>query len=210
MKLYRTIEGEMTPDNVSSVIGSHGSEEIDEDVAIKVTGTERVISAFVPEDVYMQESLGAVDWGSGISPLQTLWLESEHQLRYDLQTKIRFTDVEDDLSETEPPLNHPGNYMPGLSFRVRQTSGDSGYSYYGLSIMRGIQGMAKHTTGSGCSEETYYTEDDDIPDSIYDDHGSTTAADPIECAGFPEAQRGVVPILPGNGWRTRPWWITKW
>ena len=196
MELYRTIEGEMTPDNVRSIIGSHAGEEIDGDMAIKVTGTETVISAFVPEDVYMQESLGAVDWGSGTSPLQTLWSQSAHKLRYDLQTKIRFTDVEDDLSEPVP-LNHPGNYMPGVSFRVRQISGDSGYSYYGLSIMRGIKGLTDHTIGSGCNQETYYTENDDIPDTLYDDHGSTTAADSIECEGFTEKHWNDTPPLDG-------------
>ncbi|MBW2630445.1 MAG: type II secretion system protein [Deltaproteobacteria bacterium] len=196
MELYRTIEGEMTPDNVRSIIGSHAGEEIDGDMAIKVTGTEQVISAFVPEDVYMEESLGAVDWGSGTNPLQTLWNESEQKLRYDLQTKIRFTDVEDDLSETDP-LNHPGNYMPGLSFRVKLVSGDSGYSYYGLSIMRGIQGRAEHVEGSGCGEETYYTENDDIPDSIYDDHGSTTVADPVNCEGFQESHWDDTPPFDG-------------
>ncbi len=197
MELYRTVEGEMTPDNVRSIIGEHEGEEIDGDMAIKVTETDTVISAFIPEDVYMQESLGAVDWDS-TDPLQTLWLESENKLKYDLQTKIRFTDVEDDLLGT-PPLNHPGNYMPGVSFRVKGLRGAATgeYSYYGLSIMRGIQGLTDYTTGSGCGQETYYTEDDDIPDTLYDDHGSTAVADPIVCEGFTENQWDDEPPLDG-------------
>ena len=142
-KLYRMVTGEMTPDKVRSVIGKHGGVDVDGDgnMAIKVTETEQVISAFIPEEVYMQESLGAVNWGPDPNPLEALWEASEKKLRYDLQTKIRFTDAEDDLSETDP-LNHPGNYMPGLSFRVKgPLGGQTGdYSYYGLSIMRGIQG----------------------------------------------------------------------
>ena len=187
-KLYRLVSGEMTHDKVRSVIGSHEGEDVDGDgnMAIKVTETEQVISAFIPEEVYMQESLGAVDWGEEEpNPLEALWEASESKLRYDLQTKIRFTDAEDDLSETDP-LNHPGNYMPGLSFRVKgPLGGQAGdYSYYGLSIMRGIQGTTEYTTGSGCDEETYYTENDDIPDTLYDDHGSTEVADPIDCEGY--------------------------
>ena len=197
MELYRTVEGEMTPDDVRSIIGDHAGADIDGDMAIKVTETKKVISAFVPEDVFMQESLGAVDWGLP-NPLQTLWNESGQKLRYDLQTKIRFTDVEDDLSEPDP-LNHPGNYMPGVSFRVKgPLGGQTGdYSYYGLSIMRGIQGRSEHTTGSGCNQETYYTENDDIPDTLYDNHGSTTAADPIVCEGFQENHWNDTPPLDG-------------
>lgn len=198
MELYRTVTGEMTADDVRSVIGSHAGEVVDGDTAIKVTGTEQVISAFVPEDVYMQESLGAVDWGSDPNPLEVLWQASDEKLRYDLQTKIRFTDAEDDLSGVDP-LNHPGNYMPGVSFRVRgPLGGQTGdYSYYGLSIMRGIQGRSEHTEGSGCNTETYYTENDDIPDTVYEDHGSTDIADPIVCEGFQENDWNDTPPLDG-------------
>ncbi len=198
VQLYRTIVGEMTAGDVRSVIGSHEGVEIDGDAAIKVSETEQVISAFIPEDVYMQESLGVMNWGTDPNPLETLWEGSANKLRYDLQTKIRFTDAEDDLSESDP-LNHPGNYMPGVSFRVKGPLGGStsDYSYYGFSIMRGIQGRSEHTTGSGCDEEVYYTEDDDIPDTFYDNHGSTTAADPIDCEGFQESNWDDTPPLDG-------------
>ena len=196
MELYRTVEGEMTPDNVRSVIGAHAGATIDGATAIKVAETETVISAFTPEDVYMQESLGAVDWSN--DEIEGLWGGSNHKLSYDLQTKIRFTDIEDDTSEPNP-LNHPGNYMPGLSFRVKgPLGGQSGdYSYYGFSIMRGIQGRTEHTQGSGCGSTTYYTEDDDIPDSLYDDHGDNSGATDINCEGFEENTWNDVPPLDG-------------
>jgi len=198
VQLYRTIEGQMTAGDVRSVIGLHEGVEIDGDTAIKVSQTEMVISAFIPEDVYMQESLGVMNWGTDPNPLETLWEGSTNKLRYDLQTKIRFTDAEDDLSESEP-LNHPGNYMPGVSFRVKGPLGGSSsdYSYYGFSIMRGIEGRSDHTVGSGCDEEIYYTEDDDIPDTFYEDHGSTTVADTIECEGFQENNWDDTPPLDG-------------
>jgi len=180
VKLYSLLSGAFTP--VTSVLGGYASQS---DGSIKITRTEQTYSYVGSEPTYMQESFQAVSWDTP-SPLKTLWEQSNYVLSYDLQAKIKFTETEDDTSTTNA-VNHPGNYMPGIAFRVKCEADNSDCTYYGVSLMRGVQGRLEHSSGSGCSEETYYTEEDDISDNMFAQFGSNSGARPratdISCTG---------------------------
>lgn len=160
-----------------SVLGTHEIVSVDSTSALKLGSTYSSYSyTQSPLDniAYQQESLAAYDWSSKDPDfLKNLWLKSDKKLSYEVQVKVKFTEEEDDLSSS--PLNHPGNYMPGISFRVRKPSqGDIGQAtYYGMSFMRGISGRTEHSDGgTGCQGASFYeTEDDDITDNFFYPHG---------------------------------------
>jgi prepilin-type N-terminal cleavage/methylation domain-containing protein len=171
-------------ESVESLLGTHGIVEVDSTDALKVNSTDQSYSyTNSPRNnpVYQQESLAAYDWSSQDPDfLKNLWLKSDKKLSYEVQVKVKFTETEDDLSSD--PLNHPGNYMPGLSFRVRKPQqGDIGQAtYYGMSFMRGIAGTTEHR-GSGRCGDDFETENDDITDNFFypeADHGENIVNEP--------------------------------
>ncbi|MFH1154515.1 MAG: hypothetical protein V1793_11935 [Pseudomonadota bacterium] len=174
---------------LTSLLGTHGIN----DNALQVLSTNETYSytSFSGGDpVFQQESLSAVKWSDTSFPvdfLKTIWEKSAYKLSYDLQVKIKFTETEDDTDIA--PVNHPGCYMPGLSFRVNDPKvGNVGQAtYYGLSLMRGIKGLEQHpqSGGGGCGGSAYtYTENDDITDNFFTDHNSTSSAAAITaCPG---------------------------
>ncbi|WDP90811.1 MAG: prepilin-type N-terminal cleavage/methylation domain-containing protein [Desulfobacter sp.] len=179
------ITGSAGADEVTSLLGTHSGVTIDGVDAIKVDGTEATISynVVVGADVYQQESLAVVDWSSTGKNmpdfLEDLWERSDKKLSYDLQAKIRFTKAEDDLysdgHSSDFYLNHPGCYMPGISLRTKGPSMNSykDWTYYGLSIMRGIQGVSE-PINAGCGTAGYRVEEDDISDTLFYNHGSNS------------------------------------
>lgn len=180
VKLYSLLTGAFTP--VTSVLGGYASQS---DGSIKITRTEQTYSYVGSDPTYMQESFQAVSWDTP-SPLKTLWEQSNYILSYDLQAKIKFTETEDDTSfPLSQSINHPGNYMPGIAFRVKCTPGttDKDCTYYGVSLMRGVQGRLEHEEGCG----SYYTEEDDISDSLFAQYETNNGARPsstdISCTG---------------------------
>lgn len=162
--------------SAESRLGTHTLE----DNALKVTSTDSTYS-FIESDnpTLQQESVAAQDWEfsdmtGGSDFLKELWLRSDKRLSYETQVKVKFTEAEDDLA---PDLvNHPGCYMPGIAFRLRQVGPHPGQAtYYGMSFMRGITGITQHSTDSGCGQTTWKSEDDDISDNLFADHGSNSA-----------------------------------
>ena len=181
--LYRGVEGGIDFDQsgdankMTSGLGTHGIS----DGALKVTSTESSVSysgldvewvlGFIPifynSDTLIQESLSNVNWQAGLIDdldLEEIWNRSSNLLSYDLQVKIKFTQAEDDLTGN---ANTPGCYMPGLTFRSHCSG--STCSYYGMSLIRGVQGRSEH---SGSFPD--YDDDDGIADSLYDDFGSNS------------------------------------
>ena len=194
VELYKKVEGGIDFNDagdagkISSKLGTHAIEG----GALKVTSTEQTYSytnyttGGHTGPVYHNESLAVVNWDDHsfeTNFLKTLWENSGNKLTYDLQAKVKFTETEDDTDSA--PINHPGCYMPGLSFRIRSPkAGNYGQAtYYGLSFLRGITGLEEHseTTGSGWGSSTtyWYTENDDITDNFFNDHSSTSSATAI-------------------------------
>ncbi|MFZ5563686.1 MAG: hypothetical protein ACOZBW_06500, partial [Thermodesulfobacteriota bacterium] len=160
-----------------SVLGTHA---LQADSSLKVTSTADTYS-FIETDnpTLQQESVAAQNWAlsgmtGGNSFLKELWLRSNKRLSYETQVKVKFTETEDDNTPTF--VNHPGNYMPGIAFRLRRVGPHPGQStYYGMSFMRGITGRTQHSTDSGCGETTWRSEDDDISDNLFEGHESNSA-----------------------------------
>jgi len=193
IEIFKRIEGGIDFNNpgdinkINSKLGTH----VIEDGALKVTSTDSTYSytSFSGNLVYQQESLATVNWENTDFPtdfLKNIWDASDHKLSYDLQAKIKFTESEDDTDNA--PVNHPGCYMPGLSFRVMApNSGNFGQAtYYGFSVMRVIEGLEQHSQSSGgCGGTTYfYTENDDITDNLSGDHSSNSSASTVStCSG---------------------------
>lgn len=182
VKLYSTVSGAFDP--LTPLLGNFATQA---DGSVKITQTTQTYSyvgSGVSNPTYMQESFQAVSWPNP-SPLRAVWEQSNFILSYDLQAKIKFTETEDDRSSS--PVNHPGNYMPGIAFRVKCTPGTSNKDcqYYGASFVRGIQGTLRHS--GGCGGETYYTEEDDISDNLFEEFGSNSSSRPnagdIKCSG---------------------------
>jgi len=182
VKLYSYQSGAFDP--MTPLLGTFATQG---DGSIKITQTVQTYSyvgSGISNPTYMQESFQAVSWPNP-SPLRTIWEQSSFILSYDLQAKIKFTETEDDRSSS--PVNHPGNYMPGIAFRVKCTPGTSNKDcqYYGASFVRGIQGTLRHS--GGCGGETYYTEEDDISDNLFEEFGSNSDSRPnagdIKCSG---------------------------
>ncbi len=170
---------------VRSIIGSHSKVTQGGHEMIKVDQTQSTYAYMASENVFQQESIAVVDWKDlGESNfLRDLWKNSDNRLSYDLQAKIKFTEKEDDTladnTSEDFYINHPGCYMPGISFRTKGPNSGSEHDwvYYGLSIMRGIQGRsAPIETGSGCNISSYRTEEDDISDNLFANHGSNKDA----------------------------------
>ncbi len=193
IELFKKIEGGIdfndgSTDKIESKLGTHAVE----DGALKVTSTDQTYSYtnYTSSDghtgpVTHNESLAVVNWDNFETDfLKDIWEKSDNKLSYDLQAKVKFTETEDDVDNH--PINHPGCYMPGLSFRIRSPkTGDFGQAtYYGLSFMRGITGVEEYetSTGSGCGSSTtyWYSEKDDITDNFFNDHTSTNSAGTIQ------------------------------
>jgi prepilin-type N-terminal cleavage/methylation domain-containing protein len=185
--ISNSVPGEESTD---SLLGSHELAEEDSTSALKVTSTDTGYSYTQGpgnDPVYQQESLATYDW-SNQDPdfLKNLWLKSNKKLSYEVQVKVKFTDTEDDL--TSNPLNYPGNYMPGISFRVRKPlhpkneKAEKGQTvYYGMSFMRGIAGRTEHREGGRLCGTDFETEDDDITDNFFypeGDHGANIVNEP--------------------------------
>lgn len=181
VEVFTMASGAMNP--LEAVLGNFSQVTQDGGPATKITQTVQTYSYVGSTPTYMQESFQAVQWSSP-NPLQQLWNQSNQILSYDLQAKIKFTETEDDT--TTSPVNFPGNYMPGITFRVKCTTGSSkDCTYYGVSFMRGVQGRMEHDSG-GCGDE-YYTEEDDISDNLFEEFESNSSAHPnasdISCTG---------------------------
>lgn len=171
--IANTTPGEQS---VDSVLGTHTLE----DNALKVVTTDGTYSFIESNNpTLQQESVAAQDWEfsdmtGGSDFLKELWLRSDKRMSYETQVKVKFTETEDDLAPNF--VNHPGCYMPGIAFRLRQVGPHPGQStYYGMSFMRGIAGRTQHSTDSGCGQTTWKSEDDDISDNLFADHGSNSA-----------------------------------
>ena len=193
VELYKKVEGGIDFNDagdagkISSKLGTHAIEG----GALKVTSTEQTYSyTNYTQDghtgpVLHSESLAVVNWDHHsfeTNFLKQLWEKSGNKLTYDLQAKVKFTETEDDTDSA--PINHPGCYMPGLSFRIRSPkAGNFGQAtYYGLSFLRGLQGLEEHEESSGsCGGSSYsFTENDDITDNFFNDHSDTTNASEIQ------------------------------
>ncbi|MCX5819957.1 MAG: prepilin-type N-terminal cleavage/methylation domain-containing protein [Deltaproteobacteria bacterium] len=108
--------------------------------ALKVTGTVDAVS-FMEEGVkgsLVREYVA----GIAVPQLQQIWANSGNTLSYDLQIKMRFS--AGDENTTGASTKTPGSYMPGLAFRLTGTTTTT-LKYYGLSVMRGIQGATGST-----------------------------------------------------------------
>jgi len=121
--------------------------------ALKVTGTESVTS------FSQQNTAGTsvTEYVSGISvpQLQQAWANSGNTLSYDLQIKVRFSAADENNNGTGTSTKLPGSYMPGIAFRFSGTSSTDTLKYYGLSIMRGIQGVTGTTDRDGISDNLF-------------------------------------------------------
>ncbi|MDY6905365.1 MAG: prepilin-type N-terminal cleavage/methylation domain-containing protein [Thermodesulfobacteriota bacterium] len=176
--IYNT---EAAEQHVEEVLGQHQWNA--DEGALQVTETEDTYFAVGAVDVSVQESLAAYDWedaGWSGSFLEDLWERSGRKLSYETQVKVKFTDVEDD--DDSGPVNHPGNYMPGIAFRLRYPD-SQGATFYGMSFTRGVQGTT--TTSSGCGGPTTASDDDDIPDNLY--AGNSTNSNPPEMSTCPDS-----------------------
>lgn len=80
--------------------------------------------------------------GIAVPELQQAWANSGNTLSYDLQIKMRFSAGDENI--TGSSTKTPGSYMPGLAFRLTGTA-TTNLKFYGLSIMRGIQGATGST-----------------------------------------------------------------
>lgn len=183
VEVFTMAGGAINP--LTPVLGNFAQVTQDGGPATKITQTVQTYSYIGSTPTYMQESFQAVQWSSP-NPLQLLWNQSNQLLSYDLQAKIKFTETEDDDSSN--PINIPGSYMPGITFRVKCTPGSNNKdcTYYGMSFMRGTQG--RNLTGNtGCGGSGYYTEEDDISDNLFAQYGSNSSAHPdasdITCSG---------------------------
>jgi len=211
------------------LIGEHTIVTEDGNAALRVDGTDETYSYVTNNiEVFQAESLIAANINEMMGEndfLENLWRQSNNMLSYDLQAKIKFTQDEDDNSETSP-TNYPGNYMPGISFRTKceDNTDYTTCSYYGVSLMRGIQGITMtESGGNGCGGSDIYAESDEIPDYLYENHGGNynfTVCDtdydgwndkpPLD--GIPYLvlwQKDVTETAAGCGDEVSPWnWLT--
>lgn len=131
--------------------------------ALKVTGTVNT-TGFTQQGTkgsLVTEYVSAVD----VPQLQTAWANSGNTLSYDLQIKMRFSAA--DENTTGSSTKTPGSYMPGIAFRYSGGTTATTVKFYGLSIMRGIQG----TTGS-----SPVIDRDGIADYLFKSWGSNSSA----------------------------------
>jgi len=130
--------------------------------ALKVTGATDAVS-FMEEGVkgpLVKEYVAGIE----VPQLQQAWANSGNTLSYDLQIKMRFS--AGDENTTGSSTKTPGSYMPGLAFRLTGTT-TTNLHYYGLSVMRGIQG----STGSTPDRDR-----DGISDYLFKAWGSNSGA----------------------------------
>jgi|GEM_PF-5353052 len=129
--------------------------------ALKVTGAVNAVS-FMEEGVkgpLVKEYVS----GIAVPQLQTIWANSGNTLSYDLQVKMRFTAGDENITGTS--AKSPGSYMPGIAFRLTGSTVTT-IKYYGLSVMRGIQGA----TGSPAIDR------DGISDYLFKSWGPNSGA----------------------------------
>ncbi len=129
--------------------------------ALKVTGAVNAVS-------FMEEGVKGplvTEYVSGIAvpQLQTIWANSGNTLSYDLQVKMRFSAGDENITGTSTKT--PGSYMPGIAFRLTGSTVTT-IKYYGLSVMRGIQG----STGSPAIDR------DGISDYLFKSWGPNSGA----------------------------------
>lgn len=143
--LSEVFDGLKEYEKSQSVIGGH---KLDKDTGIlKVTETKGA----PPKG---KESLFEYNWSEEEkSFLEKMWKKSGNTLSYEGQVKIKFTEDEDDLTGE---ANYPGNYMPGISFRLRGES-----DYYGISFMRGVTGKTKGEDNDDIPDEFFYLDKKD-------------------------------------------------
>ncbi|MCE5264276.1 MAG: type II secretion system GspH family protein, partial [Deltaproteobacteria bacterium] len=113
--------------------------------------------------------------GIAVPQLQTIWANSGYTLSYDLQVKVRFSAVDENF--TGASTKTPGSYMPGLAFRLSPGASTTTMKYYGVSLMRGIQGQ------SGSSDPT--RDRDGISDYLFkswDSNSDATAPNSTQLA----------------------------
>ncbi len=130
--------------------------------ALKVTGATDAVS-FMEEGVkgpLVKEYVAGIE----VPQLQQAWANSGNTLSYDMQIKMRFS--AEDENTTGSSTKTPGSYMPGLAFRLTGTT-TTNLHYYGLSVMRGIQG----STG-----DTPDRDRDGISDYLFKAWGSNSGA----------------------------------
>jgi prepilin-type N-terminal cleavage/methylation domain-containing protein len=157
-------KGEALADGKTDLVGTSA---FDSSVgALKVTGTENVTS------FSQQNTAGSsvTEYVSGINvpQLNTAWTNSGNTLSYDLQIKMRFSAGDENNGGTGPSTKTPGSYMPGIAFRFSGTTTTDTLKYYGLSIMRGIQGSDVSTSPA--------RDRDGISDNIFQAWGSNSGA----------------------------------
>jgi hypothetical protein len=99
--------------------------------------------------------------GIAVPQLSTAWANSGNTLSYDLQVKMRFSAGDENTTATSAKTS--ASYMPGLAFRLSGTTSDT-LKFYGLSVMRGIQGS------SGDQDR------DGIPDGLFQAWAANTGA----------------------------------
>jgi len=130
--------------------------------ALKVTGATDAVS-FMEEGIkgpLVSEYVAGID----VPELQTAWANSDYTLSYDVQIKMRFSAGDENI--TGSSTKTPGSYMPGLAFRLSGTT-TTNLHYYGLSVMRGIQG----STGTTPDRDR-----DGISDYLFKAWGSNSGA----------------------------------
>ena len=126
-----------------------GASAYDASVGALKVGTAVDATSFMQEGVHGSIVTEYVS-GMTVPQLATAWENSGKTLSYDLQVKMRFSAEDENYNGTSPKI--PGSYMPGLAFRLTG-SGTTTLKFYGLSVMRGIQGsLASNRDRDGISD----------------------------------------------------------
>ena len=164
--------GDEVGDHAITTVDDDGNYASNGDNAMVVTSTEEASSLLTSafKNTGVQES--RIDYDPDVADFQEFWDKSDKKLSYEFQCKISFTAENDNAAN-----NTRGTYMPGVLFRVRDTSiGSSQYvkEYYGMSFMRGLFDK-DNMTDSTDSNTSNNTDADDIPDKhLFTDHGENT------------------------------------
>lgn len=160
--------------NWDNIIGERAAATIDGNGVLQVLQTEGM-SYFAWNDstnsndeyVVSQEFAVGLDWNAAGLNLSTIWQNSQNTLSYDMQVKVRFNQGDDVTGASGDSI--PATYMPGLAFRVNDDAGEGDtVKNYGLAFMRSVRGT--HSSGGK------YYDDDNIPDSLFNNHSANTSA----------------------------------
>ena len=187
-------------------VGGHAITTVDDDGnysssgdnAMVVTSTEAYSTSLIQSafnDTGVQESY--VEYDPDVADFQEFWDKSDKKLSYEFQCKISFTADNDNAAD-----NTKGTYMPGVLFRVRDTSiGNSHYvkEYYGMSFMRGLFDKDRMTDSTDSSSSND-NDADDIPDKhLFTDHGTNT-----QIPSSAEARICLSDYTPPATWNDKP------